>query len=445
MKPSILIIDDNKDILTALRILLNRDFDVVTESDPNNIPVLLRKKSFNLVFLDMNFTQGAIKGEEGFKWLDVILDIDPEAVVILITAYGDIEIAVKGIKEGASDFILKPWNNEKLLTTISLALELKKEKSKNTLYEAQNKIISSGFPEIIGQSDVMIDLFETIEMVAKTEANVLITGENGTGKELVARAIHNKSLNSDGVFLGVDMGSIPDKLFESEMFGHTKGAFTGADKNRIGRIEAATGGSLFLDEIGNIPLTMQPKLLRVLENREVVPLGSSKKREINTRLICATNSNINKLVDNDLFRNDLLYRINTVELKVPALRERKSDIPLLLKFYLDKYSKKYGKKGLKISENCLRKLTNYCWPGNVRELNNFVEKSVILNRGNIIDIDPPQDSINTKKFSSFNLEDIEKSAISEVINNEHGNLTKAAETLGITRSTLYRKIEKYDL
>ncbi|MGL1893687.1 MAG: sigma-54 dependent transcriptional regulator [Spirochaetaceae bacterium] len=445
MKPNILIIDDNKDILTAIRILLSKDFNVTTECNPKQLPLLLRKNEYNVILLDMNFSEGATHGEEGFKWLKVILDIDPLAVVILITAYGDIELAVQGMKLGATDFILKPWENQKLLSTLFLAADLNLEKRNKRLVEVQNRLVSSAFPEIIGEADVMLELFDLINRVSDTEANILITGENGTGKDLVAKAIHKKSRNSNSIFLGVDMGSIPETLFESEMFGHQKGAFTGADKNRIGRIEAASGGTLFLDEIGNIPMAMQSKLLRVLETREVIPLGSEGKRSFNTRLICATNSNLQLLVTEHKFRQDLLYRINTVEIKLPTLRDRKTDIPILLNHFLESYSKKYGRGDLSFSKSTINKLIDYEWPGNVRELNNYVERAVILSKTNILQMDPPNSGMSVVSTSSLNLESIEQKAIEEAINSTGGNLTKAAEVLGITRATLYRKKEKYDL
>lgn len=450
MKSNILVIDDNKDILTAVRILLSRnEYNVITETSPDRIPVLMRKWDFSVILLDMNFTKGSISGDEGFKWLELILGINPSAVVILITAYGDIKLAVEGMQKGASDFIQKPWDNQKLLSTISIACKLNSEKKKNSILERQNRLISKDFKNIIGNSSCMKRVFDLIERVSKTDANILITGENGTGKDLIARAIHNSSTRCDSTFLGVDMGSIPDTLFESEMFGHEKGAFTGAEKPRVGRIEAATGGTLFLDEIGNIPLAIQPKLLRVLESREVVPLGGKGHREFDIRLICATNANINKMVNNGDFRQDLLYRINTVEINLPPLRERKEDIPLLLDHFLEIYGKKYSREGLKIDKQSLKRLIDYPWPGNVRELNHLVERAVILSSNNVIDIEDFSLSdyrhSGELELSSYNLNKIEKEVIIKALDSEDGNLTKASKLLGITRATLYRKIEKYGL
>lgn len=443
----ILIIDDNKDILLSLKILLKQyDFEVDTDENPKNIPLLLKKKSYNLILLDMNFKKGLIYGEEGLEWLKNIKKIDPDIIIILITAYGDIELAVKAMKFGASDFIQKPWDNQKLISTLSIALNLNKEKNKSNILKAQNLYLQNRYKEIIGESDEIKEVFSIIDKVSKTDVNVLITGENGTGKELVARAIHNSSLKHNDVLISVDMGAIPSTLFESELFGYEKGAFTGADKRKIGYIEAADRGTLFLDEIGNLPLIVQPKLLRVLDSRKVTPLGSEKSKEFDIRLICATNSKLKDLVKDNKFRQDLLYRINTVEIKLPALRERISDIPLLIDHFLKVYSKKYNKGNLRISSNAINRLKKYSWPGNVRELKHLVERAVILSNDNTLalsDFDIKEHF--SQVFTNYSLEDNEKKIIFEVLEKEDKNLTKAARILGITRSTLYRKIEKYDL
>ncbi len=448
MKPEILVIDDNKDILTAARILLSQNnYNITTESNPEKIPHLIKKNDFNVILLDMNFTEGVVHGKEGFRWLDVILTLEPEAVVILITAYGDVELAVEGMQNGASDFIQKPWNNQKLLSTISMAMELNKERKKTSLLQIQNNLLSESRTNIIGSGKSMKAVFNLMERVSITDANVLITGDNGTGKDLVARIIHEKSSRAESIFLTVDMGSIPETLFESEMFGHEKGAFTGAGKNRIGRMEAATGGTLFLDEIGNIPIVQQPKLLRVLETREVVPLGSDGKRDFDIRLICATNGDIDEMVKNNLFRQDLLYRINTVEIHIPPLRERKEDIPLLLDHFLAVYSKKYSRGVLEIHPSAVKKLINYPWPGNVRELNHLVERAVILASDNCLGIQDftLQNDKRQPDISDFNLERMERKIISEAIETEDRNLSRTASILGITRATLYRKMEKYGI
>ncbi len=449
MKPNILAIDDNSDILTALRICLSQNgFSVTTDTSPDRIPVLMKKTDFSVILLDMNFSKGAILGHEGFKWLDIILDINPQTVVILMTAYGDIELAVKAMQSGASDFIQKPWDNQKLLSTISMATELNTEKRKRSISEVQNRIINSDFKEIIGQSSSMEAVFNIINRVAVTDVNVLIRGENGTGKDLIARAIHNRSKRIDSQFIPVDMGAIPESLFESEMFGFVKGAFTGADKKRMGRIEAASGGTLFLDEIGNVPGLLQSKLLRVLESGEVSPLGSESLKEVDVRLICATNCNIESMVGNGDFRQDLLYRINTVEIILPPLRERKVDIPLLLNHFLSIYCKKYNKDQVTISDSALLELKNYVWPGNVRELSNVVERAVILSSSSILkpeDFSISSNNDNLPINGCFNLDKMESKVIGEVIDRENGNLSRAAQILGITRATLYRKIKKYDL
>ena len=448
MKSNVLVIDDNRDILTAARILLSQNgFDVTTEPDPRQIPFLIRKTDYSVILLDMNYTKGIVHGREGIQWLDIILEINPTAVVILITAYGDVELAVEGMRKGASDFVQKPWDNQKLVSTVSMAAELHREKRKSSRLKSQNKLLNQNFKNIIGSCEPMKAVFNLVEKVAGTDANVLITGENGTGKDLIARIIHEKSERADSIFLGVDMGSIPESLFESEMFGHETGAFTGADTSRIGRIEAASGGTLFLDEIGNIPLGQQPKLLRVLETREVVPLGNGGKRSFNVRLICATNGNIQELVRTNLFRQDLLYRINTVEIAIPPLRERKEDIPLLLEHFLSIYTKKYNRKELRIHPSAIEKLKQYSWPGNVRELSHLVERAVILTDKDIIEINDFSLTKNEQApcFSDFNLEKMEKNVIKEAILSEEGNLSKTSVLLGITRATLYRKMEKYDL
>lgn len=448
MKSTVLIIDDNKDILTALRILLSQnEYEVTTESNPELIPSLIKKREYNLILLDMNFSKGIVDGEEGFKWLKVIKERTPSTQVILITAYGDIQLAVKAMQYGAANFIEKPWDNQKILSILEIANKLYIEKSKSSILEEQTKYLSANNDQFIGNSESTRKIFSLIDKVAKTDANVLITGENGTGKDLIARIIHNRSTRKSSIFLAIDMGALPDSLFESELFGYSKGTFTGAEKSRIGRIEAANGGTLFLDEIGNIPIQQQSKLLRVLESREVTPLGSELKKEIDIRLICATNSDIIELVKDNKFRQDLLYRINTVEIKLPALRDRKDDIPLLVNHFLSIYSKKNSKPNLKISDSTIDKLKKYSWPGNIRELSNLIERAVILSDGNLIS----NENIaltNTEVRSSvsdFNLESNEKNIIKLAIESENGNLSKAAKKLGITRATLYRKMEKYVL
>lgn len=451
----ILAIDDNEDILFALKLLLKNHVEIIqTETNPERIPEFLHSDNYDVILLDMNFTKDAISGQEGFDWLSKIIEIDPDAVVVFITAYGDAEKAVKAIKLGATDFILKPWQNEKLLATISSAIKLKKSKSEATDLRKKQKEISAiqdqPFHEFIGNSAEMQQVFSTIQKVAKTDANILILGENGTGKELVARALHRNSLRKDEVFISVDLGSIAETLFESELFGHMKGSFTDAKKDKPGRFEIASGGTLFLDEIGNLSLPMQAKLLTVLERREITRVGANKPNHINVRLICATNNNIHHMVQNDSFRQDLLYRINTVEIHLPPLRERTSDIPLLSDHFLNIYSKKYRKKIKGISSDAMRKLNQYHWPGNVRELQHALERAVIMSDTDTLQ---PDDFLLTTRnekvaeieIDTYNLEEVEKNIIVKVLKQNQGNVTQAATVLGLTRTSLYRRMEKYGL
>lgn len=453
----ILIVDDNEDILVAAKLLLKPLASViVTEKDPNQIPKLLSLESFDVIFLDMNFTQDRTSGQEGFYWLKDILQIDPLAVVILITAYGDVDTAVRAVKEGATDFILKPWHNEKFIATFSSALKLRESRVELNRIKSRQKFINeeneTGFHEIIGTSESMRNVFSTISKVAATDANVLILGENGTGKELVARALHRKSNRVSEAFISVDMGSISHSLFESELFGHVKGAFTDAKDERIGRFEIASGGTLFLDEISNIPLELQAKLLTSIQKREITRVGSNKPVQINIRLICATNNSLHDLIAQNKFRQDLLYRINTVEIHLPPLRERAGDIPLLLEHFMAIYKKKYNKPNLEVDVATLRKFENYAWPGNIRELQHAIERSIILCESNLL---KPSDcffaSPNSQEqaddlgYSTFNLESIEKKIIQKALLKFAGNISKAAKELGLTRTSLYRRMEKYGL
>ncbi|NIR52270.1 sigma-54-dependent Fis family transcriptional regulator [candidate division KSB1 bacterium] len=451
----ILVVDDDDDILLAARLLLKKHYALVhTEKDPNSIPTRLKNEDYDVILLDMNFAKGASSGEEGFYWLNKITELDPAVVVVLITAYGDVELAVRAIKEGAMDFVLKPWQNEKLLATISAAMNLRKSKVEVDNLRSRQKQLNADlayrFQDFIGESEAMQRVFATIHKVAKTDANVLITGENGTGKELVARELHRQSPRADEVFISVDMGAISETLFESELFGHVKGAFTDAREDRAGRFEIASGGTLFLDEIGNLPLPLQAKLLTVLENRQVTRLGSNVPKQIDVRLICATNKPIHEMVVETKFRQDLLYRINTVEIPLPPLRERKEDIPLLLDHFLTRYCKKYQKPNKRISASALKKLQKYYWPGNVRELQHAVERAVIMSDSNVLQ---PFDFFFTTAeqkedgliFDNYNLEEVEKIVIQKAISKHDGNISKAARELGLTRTSLYRRLEKYGL
>lgn len=449
----VLIIDDNEDILVAARLLLKPLATIVTESDPNQIPTLMEQGDFDVIFLDMNFTEDKTSGQEGFYWLKEILKIDPLAVVILITAYGDVETAVRAVKEGATDFVLKPWHNEKLIATYNSALKLRESRLELSRIRDRQKFLNennaTGFCDIIGTSDAMKNVFNTISKVGNTDANVLILGENGTGKELIARSLHKMSKRADEVFVSVDMGAISPSLFESELFGHVKGAFTDAREDRPGRFEIASGGTLFLDEIGNLPCELQPKILSVLQNRQVKRVGSNNLKSIDIRLICATNMPLNKMISENKFRQDLLYRINTIEIRIPPLRERRSDIPLLTEYYLTIYKKKYNKPDLSINPVTISKLKNYDFPGNVRELQHAIERAVILCETDTLQ---PHDfffsdekSKEDISFDNYNLDEIERTIIRKILLKFDGNVTKAAKELGLTRTSLYRRIEKHGL
>lgn len=451
----ILAVDDNEDILFALKLLLKQHIEKIdTLNNPNLIPETLKNEEYDVILLDMNFTRDAISGQEGFDWLQRILEIDPQAVVVFITAYGDAEKAVRAIKAGATDFVLKPWQNEKLLATISSSVKLRRSRMEaDSLRSRQRGIaqfMNMPFHDFIGNSEPMLQVFNTIQKVAKTDANVLILGENGTGKELVARALHRDSPRKDEVFISVDLGAITETLFESELFGHEKGAFTDAKTEKQGRFEIASGGTIFLDEIGNLSLAMQSKLLTVIERREVTRVGSNKPVKIDVRLICATNNNIRDMVSQNLFRQDLLYRINTVEIHLPPLRERGGDIELLTRHFLQQYSKKYKKPAKNVSAAGFKKLNMYPWPGNVRELQHAVERAVIMSDHHTLEPDDfflsaPTKSTGELEFESYNLDDIEKTVIIKVLKQAQGNITIAANELGLTRTSLYRRMEKYGL
>jgi len=451
----ILIVDDDEDILQAASLLLKKYVTLVhTEKDPNRVPILLKNESYDVILLDMNFTEDVTSGREGFLWLNKIMEIDPSVIIILITAYGDIEMAVQAVKEGATDFVLKPWQNEKLVATVSASLLLRKTRLEARQLRYQQKQLSADmdqqFQDIIGTSPAMQKIFSAIQKVAKTDANILILGENGTGKELIARAIHRHSLRAEKVFISVDMGAVSEALFESELFGHVKGAFTDAKEDRAGRFEIASGGTLFLDEIGNMPISLQAKLLTVLQNREIIRVGSNQKRPMDIRLICATNLPIYDLVKTQKFRQDLLYRINTVEVKLPPLRERIEDIPLLAEHFLKSYSKKYQKKLKRLAPATVKKLEQYSWPGNVRELQHAIERATILSDSNVLQPtdfffsihDTPEKEI---KFDDYNLETMEKLLIQKAIQKYQGNISRAARELGLTRTSLYRRMEKYGI
>jgi DNA-binding NtrC family response regulator len=449
-KGNILVIDDNKSILSALEILLSPEFHEVTLlSNPNLILAELGKKDYNLVILDMNFKAGVNTGNEGVYWLERIKEAKPDISVVMITAYGDINVAVKALKSGASDFILKPWDNEKLLATLKLAIQLNLSKTEvKQLRERESELkreINREQRFIIGSSPKLLAVLNMVRKVAKTDANVLITGENGTGKELIAQEIHRMSARAKEVLVSVDMGAISETLFESELFGHVKGAFTDARDNRQGKFEFANKGTLFLDEIGNLSFHLQAKLLAVIANRQFSRIGSNQQIPTDIRLICATNRNLEAMVQEGLFREDLLYRINTIQIELPPLRERGNDILILADFFLKKYAYKYNKPGLRINHLAQEKLLKYAWPGNIRELQHTIEKSVILSESSII---KPEDLylkstgsiITGGSFST--LEEMEKQMIQQALEKNNGNFTAAAEQLGITRQTLYNRFKK---
>ncbi|MBD0278348.1 MAG: sigma-54-dependent Fis family transcriptional regulator [Flavisolibacter sp.] len=444
----VLIIDDDIDVLTAVRLLLKPEVkEVVTEKNPENIRSILSKQEFDVILLDMNFTASINTGNEGFYWLKKIKEYKSNAAVIMITAYGDIDLAIRSLKEGAFDFVVKPWHNEKLLATINEAVKSKSQ----TFIPAPSVTTASNGNELIGQSEAMQDIFYKIHKIAPTDANILILGENGTGKDLIAKAIHQQSLRAQRPFIKVDVGALTESLFESELFGHKKGAFTDAREDREGRFEAANGGTLFLDEIGNISLYQQAKLLSVLQNRQITRLGSNTPILIDIRLICATNVPMSELANEARFRKDLIYRINTVEIVVPPLRKRGTDIVLLAKHFSKIYCNKYLKPALELDKSALEKLMSYHYQGTVRELQYAIERAVIMSDGPMLEakdiiFSPIESAVEIKEeMPQTNLSTVEKNTILRVIEKHNGNISKAAKELGITRTALYRRLNKYDI
>jgi DNA-binding NtrC family response regulator len=454
MNGKLLIVDDHKQVLKALIQLLEPEFgEVVGISNPNHIISQMNQEEFDIVLLDMNFSAGVNTGNEGIYWLNRILKSDPLAVVVMITAYADVELAVKAIKEGATDFVVKPWDNNKLVTTLKAAFKLRQSKNENKKLREKQKQINKGiarqYNPLIGKSRAIETVFQTINKVARTDANVLVIGENGTGKEIIVKEIHNVSRRADEVFISVDVGTITESLFESEMFGHVKGAFTDAKEDKTGWFETASGGTLFLDEIGNLSLTMQSKLLTAIQNRVIYKVGSRTPIPFDVRLICATNKNLEEMVSKHLFREDLFYRINTIVIAIPPLRERGEDIVLLAEHFLKEYANKYEKFHLKLNSKALDKLMKYNWPGNIRELRHTIEKAVILSESNIL---MPEDFIishatqqQLPQQKSPTFDEIEKQAIQTALNNNNGNILKAAKELGIARQTMYNKMQKFNL
>jgi len=452
-KGTLLIVDDNKNLLNALELIMQNEFEkVITLKDPNRINEILRKDDVDIVMLDMNFKSGVHNGNEGLFWMREIFKYDSNISVVIVTAFGDVELAVRAIREGAVDFILKPWNESKLLATINVAWKLRLSRLEATTLKKDNQLLKSeinkgGEKIILGASPTMINVMNIVKKVAGTDANVLITGENGTGKEIVAREIHNLSRRAGELMVSVDMGSITETLFESELFGHVKGAFTDAKEDRKGKFEQAQKGTLFLDEIGNLSLQSQSKLLSVLQNRYVVKVGSNKQLRVDIRLVCATNCDLIQMVKVSRFREDLLYRINTIMIEVPPLRDRVDDIAILANHFLKVQSERYGKSGLKISTHALEKLANHDWPGNVRELQHSIEKAVILSDSEVL---KPSDFVfsSTSRSliqSEMTLDEMEKKMIIDNLRRFSNNVSIVAAKLGITRQTLYNKMKKFNL
>ncbi len=451
---NILIVDDDRDVLETARMFLKQEFSSVDiEEDPEKIPGYFEIKDYDVILLDMNFKKGVNDGEEGFYYLSKIRELDPEVVVILITAYGEVDLAVKAIKNGASDFVLKPWKNQKLLGTISSALELRQSKKQVAQLKETSQVLaketSQEYEDFIGNSAAIKQVKSLINKVAKTDAEVLILGENGTGKELVARAIHNRSSRKDEVFINVDLGAITETLFESELFGHIKGAFTDAKQDKAGRFELGSKGTVFLDEIGNLSVPLQAKLLTVLQSKKVMRVGSGKEIPVYFRLVCATNMPLYDMVYDQQFRQDLLYRINTVEIRLPSLKERIEDIPLLTEHFLKLYKRKYQKPKLSIEKGVIEKLTRYQWPGNIRELQHAIERAVILSDQDIIStVDLLINNaalVKLEQGKAKTLDEAERDFILASLEANKGNVTKTAEILGLTRTALYRRMSKHGI
>lgn len=450
---NVLVVDDDEFVLLSIRLLLEQHFTTVkTVGNPERLPALLEREVFDVVILDMNFRQGDTTGNQGRFWLRKIISQASETQVILLTAYADITVAVDSIKEGAFDFLVKPWQNEKLLSTVRTALTLNTEKRKVKQLKSQQRGLVSAMDvhiPLIGQSAALAAIRKTIIKVAPTDADVLILGQNGTGKEVIAREIHHNSHRAQGVFMMVDVGALRDTLFESELFGHRKGAFTDAKEDRTGRFEAAAGGTILLDEIGNLSLALQAKLLTVLQQKKITKLGSNEPIDLDIRIICATNCDLHAMVKDGSFREDLLYRINTVEISAPPLRDRASDIPLLIDYFLQRFLKKYQKPAVTLEADVVPYLQKYHWPGNIRELQHALERAVIMSDGHTLTTDDfgslQKNAAHDFSFDHYNLEKIEAWAIRKAIAKHHGNVSHAAEELGLSRGALYRRLETYGI
>jgi len=453
---TILIIDDDEDVLLSAKLLLKKQYtNIITRTNPKEINQLISTEPVDVVILDMNYRIGFNDGKEGMYWLKHVLGINPKMIVILMTAYGEVELAVDAIKKGAFDFILKPWSNEKFLATIHAGIELSKSNHKISILESTNealeKNIDQKFGVVIGKSDAMQDVMNTIAKVSPTDASILILGENGIGKQHLARKIHKQSERKNGPFIHVDLGSLSENLFESELFGHKRGAFTDAHEDKPGRFEMAENGTLFLDEIGNLPFNLQSKLLTVLQDRKVSRLGEGIERPFNTRLLFATNAPLNQWVAEGKFRQDLLFRINTVEIEIPPLRKRPEDVDEFVIYYLNFFKSKYHKSHLKISDEAMKMLRSHHWPGNVREIQHTIERGVIMSDGqeikgtdfNLTTI--PATKSTSAEFDDLNLQNIEKILVQKALEKHEGNISKAAKELGLTRAALYRRLEKFNL
>ena len=458
IKATILIIDDDEDILLSAKLLLKKQYEnVIIRNNPKEINQLISKENIDVIVLDMNYRIGFNDGKEGMYWLKHILSVNSKMVVILMTAYGEIELAVNAIKLGAFDFILKPWSNEKFLATIHAGLELSKSNHKISILKHTNDTLlknsNEKFGPVIGNSEAMQTVMNIIDKVSPTDANILILGENGTGKQHLAREIHKRSLRKNGPFIHVDLGALSENLFESELFGHKKGAFTDAHENKPGRFEMADNGTLFLDEIGNLPFNLQSKLLTVLQDRKVSRLGEGIERPFNARLLFATNAPLNQWVAEDKFRQDLLFRINTVEITIPPLRDRPKDVEDFVIHYLNMFKEKYHKSHLTITEEAIAVLQSHHWPGNVREIQHTIERGVIMAEDNVISpsefnlsiIPPASASKNGNRFDNLNLQEIEKLLVQKALDKHKNNISKAAKELGLTRAALYRRLEKFNL
>jgi len=448
----ILVIDDDPDVLHTARFVLKPYFTQISvESNPQQLNFLISQEQYDVVLLDMNYTVGVTSGKEGLYWLKNIKELATDTQVIMMTAYGDLKLAVEAMKLGAMDFVIKPWENEKLIATVQTAVKLKQSEHEVTQLKQHQKdlhqSLNSSSVNLIGESEAMKQVRTQIKKVAQTDANVLILGENGTGKELIAQSIHQQSLRSQQPFIKVDLGALTESLFESELFGHKKGAFTDAKSDRTGRFKLSNNGTLFLDEIGNLSSPMQTKLLSVLQNRKITPVGSNEEESIDIRLVSATNQPIQEMIASHQFREDLFYRINTIEINIPPLRSRIADVELLLEHFLEIYSKKYRKENMGYDSALIPFLKSYTWPGNVREFQHAVERAIIMSTSN--DLSTEDFILNKQETglpdTALNLDELERSAIERALEQYNGNMSKAAKELGIGRTTLYRKLEKHGI